>query len=518
MKWKLPFLIALYIMSVVVRIYPAFVSPIPYNYDALLEARAGQFIADHGNLNYPPHVTYNNHHTPVTPFLNAILGAISQMTGVDVMSFLPFIFPFIISLGVFGWFLLAKRVTGRDEIAAFTAIMFALSGTYVLHTTLIWKQALGLALMPFVLYTYKKRNLVSLFLLILMPLVHHYVALLTYLVISYEVIYDLYLKYKEHEIYTKESIEWLIAMIFLWFYLGGYYSMRHFDRLNELAPSGSMWLFISLFVIVYLLTMKLFNSRYRGIKPIYYVIVSLIPILIYVLYFFFPIFPHTPEFNQYTLIFTVGYILLLPIVTMGYAILLLTEHREKKLYTATLAAPMHMILFFFLRGFGLESYVSISRTFDFTDFSWFTGVSTAGYSMKRKIITFGLVFAIIATTTPLTYFSMQAFGVSSYVYGDEYHASQWIHENLGNVIIGSDERLGHIARNSFDINSTYSLPFELANGIKPSTKYWLVSESWEQGAQMRPMPPIKVNVHRMLQENSVIFSSGRTYVVLNNTA
>ena len=239
--------------------------------------------------------------------------------------------------------------------------------------------------------------------------------------------------------------------------------------------------------------------------------------LIYIPYFFFPIFPHTPKFNIYTLFFTIGYMFLLPMVAMGYVILFMTEYKDKKLYTATLAAPIHMILFFFLRGFALESYVSISRTFDFTDFSWFTGVSTAGYSMKRKILAFSLVFVIIATTTPLTYFSMQAFGVSSYVYGDEYNAAEWIHENLGNITIGSDERLGHIARNSFDINSSYMLPYELKNGIKPSSKYWLVSSTWSQGAQMRPMPPIKVNTTKILDDNSVIFSSGRTFVVMNET-
>ncbi len=518
MRWKIAFLIVLYFLSVAVRIYPAFVSPIPYNYDALLEARAGQFIAEHGNLNYPKNVTYNNHHTPVTPFLNALLGAIAQLTGVDVMAFLPFLFPFLVSTGVFGWFLLTKRVTGKDEIAAFTAVMFALSGTYVLHTALIWKQALGMALMPFALYTYRRRNVVSLFLLFLMPLVHHYVALITYLMVSYEIIYGIYLKHKRHEVYDRLDYGWVIAMALLWAYLGAYYAMRHFDRLNELSPSGSMWLFLSLFVLIFILTVKLFQYRYRGVKARYYVLTFLIPLAIYITYFFVPIFPHTPTFNKYTFTFTFGYILLLPLVAMGLVILILTEHEHKKLYLATLVAPLHMILFFFLRGLELESYVSISRTFDFTDFSWHTAVSTAAYSRKRKLAVFAAVFIIVATTTPLTYFSMQAFGVNSFVYGDEYHASQWIKENLGNVSIDSDERIGHVARNSFDINSGYMLPYELEKDIKPMSNYWLVSSTWKQGAQMRPMPPIKVNVDEILEENSVVFSSGRTYVVINGTA
>ena len=176
-----------------------------------------------------------------------------------------------------------------------------------------------------------------------------------------------------------------------------------------------------------------------------------------------------------------------------------------------------MILFFFLQGFDLPSYVFISRTFDFTDFAWFTGVATAIGIRKKKVAVYALVFLMVATTTPMTYFSMEAFGVNSYVYGDEYHASAWIHDYLGNVTIDSDERIGHIARNSFDIPSGYMLPYELEHGLATNSHYWIVSETWNNGAQMRPMPPIKVDVSPILEKNTVLFSSGRTYVVYNGT-
>ncbi len=518
MKGKWLLLTLLYALSVIVRIYPVFVSSMPYNYDALLEARAGQFIADHGNLNYPPGVAYNNHHTPATPFLNALLGMIAQLTGVNVMTFLPYVFPFLSSMGVIGWYLLAKRITGKEEVAIFTGILFALSGTYVLHTALIWKQAIGMAIMPFALYTYKKRNAISIFLLILLPLIHHYVALITYIIITYEVFLDLYLKHHNHLILTREDKMWFLTMFILWAYMTSYYMLRQFDRLSELSPSGDLWLFFSLFVLIYIPTLKLFKLQFRGFKIKYYLLVAIAPITIYVLYFFVSIFPHTPKFNFYTFIFTFGYILLLPLVAMGYVLLLFTDYDDKKLYISTFIAPMHMILFFFLRGLDLESYVSISRTFDFTDFSWFAGTSAATYTLKRKIIVYALVFLVISTTTPLTYYSMQAFGVNSYVYDDEYHAGLWIKTYLGNVTIDSDERIGHIVYNSFDIKSGYMLPYELTHGLPVRSRYWVVSDIWNQCAQLRPMAPVKINVQKLSEENSVIFSSGRTYVLLNNTS
>ncbi len=518
MRGKWLFLIVLFVLSVVVRIYPAFVSPIPYNYDALTDARASQYIANHGNIYFPEDVSYNNNHTPVTPFFNALCGMLSQMTGVDVLKFIPYFFPFIVALGVLGWYLLAKRITKRDEIAALTGIMFALGGTYVLHTTLIWKQAIGMTLMPFILYTFKKRNSVSFFLLILLPLVHHYVALITYLLITYEILYDVYLKHRSHEDLKREDKIWLILLPLLWGYFTSYYTLRHFDRLQELSPGGSLWLFISLFILLYILSIKIFSMRYHGIRFRYYILVSLPPILIYVAYFFFPVFPHTMKFNTYTFIFTFGYIVLLPLITMGFAMLFLTEHKDKKLLLASLTAPMHMILFFFLRGFDLESYTSISRTFDFTDLSYKTAISTSAYKMKYRTTAFAVIFLIIATTTPLTYFSTQAFGVNSFVYGDEYNAAQWLKENMNGTPIDSDDRLGHVAYNAFDISSSYMLPYELQNGIKPERNTWLISSLWKNGGQLRPMAPAKVNVNKILDENSVLFSTGRTYVVLNNTS
>ena len=518
MRGKYIILIALYALSVVVRIYPVFVTPLPYNVDALTDARASHYIADHGNIYYPKNVSYNNYHTPVTPFFNALSGMISQMTGVAVLKFIPYIFPFIVSLGVIGWYLLAKRITKKEEIAILTGIIFALSGTYVHETALIWKQAIGMTLMPFILYTFKKRNSISLFFLSILPLVHHYVALITYMIITYHILYDIYLKNHDHIRFNMEDKLWLGALPVLWIYFGYYYSLRHFDRLQELSPGGSMWLFISIFILLYILSISIFSKRYSAVKFKYYLYVSIPVILFYIIYFFFPIFPHTMMFNTYTFIFTLGYILLLPLITMGLAILFFTEYKNKNLYLSPFIATLHMLLFFFLRGFDFESYASLSRTIDFGDISYNTAISTSAYKMKYKTTAFVLVFLIVASTTPLTYFTMESFGVNFFIQEDEYHAAQWIKEDMKVLNIESDDRLALVAHNGFDINSTHLLPYELDKGIRPTRNVWLVSSSWEYGAQISPMAPVTVNVNSLLNNNSVVFSTGRTFVVLNNTS
>jgi len=518
MKGKWLLLGIIYALAVVMRIYPVFVTPLPFNVDALTDSRASQFIADHGNLNYPPGVTYNNYHTPATPLFNALSGAISQLTGVDVLSFIPYIFPFITSISVIGWYLFTKKVTEREDVALITATFLAISGNFVLATASVWKEAVGLAIMPFALYSYRKRNLVSIFLLAILPLTHHYVALITYLMISYFELYNIYEINKEHRILSRWDLLWPITMGILWAYMAIYYYMRHFDRLSSLSPSGELWLFISLFVLLSLLALRTYGMVYKKIRASYIIALMFIPLIFYTLYFFFPIFPHTMTFNETTFMFTIGYMILLPLISAGIYILLSTRYREKKEFIGILFAPIQMVLFFIFRGFDLMSYTSLGRTAPFLDPASNLSLGVVNQKFKRNLVAFLLIFIILSTTTPIAYHTAEAFGGYTFIYPHELHAAGWIKENFEGENIATDGKLGLVAKDQYDINGSRNLPYSLQKGIKPYNDIWLVGSYWEEGAQMVPMAPIKVNVTKVLEENSVVFSSGRTFVVLNNTS
>ncbi len=517
MRGKWLTLLGIYILSVIVRIYPIFITPVPYNVDALLDSRASQFIATHGNLNFPQGVSYNNHHTPVTILFNALSGAISQLVGIPVLHLIPLIFPFLTSISVLGWYLLSKKITGREEVALMTAAFFAVSGTYVLQTALVWKEAIGFIIMPFSLYAYRKRSAVSIFLLAILPLTHHYVALLTYMILTYSEAYNLYIKYKSHIPLERKDYLWPVAIGALWMYMSAYYSITHFNRLSNLSPSGQMWLFLALFVLLFLSGLRVLNARYKKINLKIVVLISIIPSIIYVTYFFFPVFSHTMLFNGITFAYTFGYILLIPFIATGMYILSTAEHKERRTFISLLLAPIQMILFFMLQGFDPVSYASVSRTYDFLDPSTHTSLATGVYKTKRKALSFAVVFLILATTTPLAYHTTEAFGVTYFIYPDELHAARWIKENFNTTIL-TDDKLGLVAHNGFDINASRNLPYLIKNGFETKEKIWLIGDYWNNGAQMSPMAPISVNVTRILQQNSVLFSSGHTFVVLNNTS
>lgn len=518
MKNKSILLILLFVLSVVIRIFPAFVTPIPYNVDALTDARASQYIGDSGNMQFPENASYNNNHTPVTPLFNSLCAAIYQLTGVKVLIFIPFVFPFITALSVLGWYLLAKRTTGREDIAFITAFLFAVGGTYVLQTALVWKEALGFVIMPITLYTYRRKNTISIFLLSILPLVHHYVALITYLIISYHLIITIYEKYTNHLAVEKEDLLWIVATPLLWLYLIIYYTTNHFNRLNEISPNGTAYLFVSLFILLILGTLKLYTKKYRGIKPVYHLIITVPIMAFYAIYFYRPVFAHTMTFEMTTLVFTLGYIILLPLATTGIAILLLTRYPERKMYFSTLIAPLQMLLFFMLRGLDLESYVLVSRNFDFMDFSYKSSISTTAIKSKHRLLAVAMIIVLISTTTPIAYHTSEAFGVCYFIYPHEYHAAGWIKEHFPNSTIDSDDKLFLVARNGFDIKGSSMLPYEIKEDIKPISNIYLVGDYWNSGAQMSPMAPIKVNVTELLEQNSVVFSSGHTFVLLNNTS
>ncbi len=518
MKGKWLALLIIYALAVTVRIYPIFVTSLPYNVDSLTDSRASQYIADHGNLNYPPGVTYNNYHTPATPLFNVLSGAISQLIGVDVLGFIPYIFPFITSIAVIGWYLFTKKITRREDIALITAAFLAISGNFVLATASVWKEAIGLAIMPFALYAYRKRTPISIFLLTILPLTHHYVALITYLMVSYFEMYNLYERHKEHRSFSILDLIWPISIAALWVYMAIYYSVKHFDRLSSLSPSGDLWLFISLFILLSLASLKTLVMVYKKVRIWHILSIMLIPLIFYTLYFFFPIFPHTMKFNQTTFIFTVGYMVILPLISIGTYILLTTRYENKKEFIGILFAPLQMILFFIFRGFDLMSYTSLGRTSPFLEPASNISLGVANRKFKKLLITFVITFVILSTTTPIAYHTSEAFGGYTFVYPYQLHAASWIKENFEGENISTDGFLGLIAKDQYDINGSRNLPYTLQIGSEPISKIWLVDLYWEDGAQMVPMAPIKVNVTEVLEENSVVFSSGRTFVVLNNTS
>ncbi len=518
MRGKYISLLALYALSVIVRIFPVFVTPLPYNVDAFLDARAAQFIAEHGNMNYPPGVAYNNSHTPITALLLALNAAISQLTGVNVINFLPYLFPFLTSISIFGWYLLTKKITGREEIGIMTAAFFAVSGTYVLTTAQIWKEAIGYILLPFALYAYRKRDALALLLLFALPLTHHYVALMTLLILSYSEFFRFYKKFREHVEFDRRDYFWWVSIILLWVYIKLYYSITGFNRVQELNSSGGLWLYLSLYTILILGGIRALKMRYNGINWKFVIGAMIIPVLFYLGYFLIPIFPHTMMFTEATLLFTLGYMIVLPLFAAGLYLMSSTEYPERTTFLGMLIAPLQMVLFFFLRGLELESYVSLGRNFDFLDGSLYTSLGSVNYMSRRRVLSFIIIFLIFASTTPLAYHSYEAFGVDNFRYPDELHAVEWLKENYGNETISTDDRLGLLAHNAEDLNTSSSLPYALAHGLNPPSKVWLVGSYWENGAQIFPLAPVKTNVTELFQDNSVVFSSGRTYVLLNETS
>ena len=399
-----------------------------------------------------------------------------------------------------------------------TAALFAISGTYVLTTAQVWKEAIGYVLLPFAIYTYRKRNIISLFFLIALPLTHHYVALMTLLMLSYSEFFRAYKKYVEHVEFDREDYLWWLAIILLWIYIKAYYTLTGCNRAEELSSSGGgLWLYLSLYTLLILGGIRALKIRYGGISWKFVIGAMVIPVIFYTGYFFLPIFPHTMMFSRTTMLYTMGYIILLPLFASGIYILVSTEYGERPTFLGMLIAPLQMVLFFFLRGLELESYVSLGRNFDFLDASLYPSVSISGYMQKKRLLAFLIIFLIFASTTPLAYHSYEAFGVDNFRYPDELHAVQWLKENYGNETIGTDDRLGLLAQNAYDLNVSKTLPYALAHGIEPNTHVWLAGSYWEEGAQIFPMAPVKMDMNKMLEDNSVIFSTGRTYVLLNKT-
>jgi len=522
----------LLLAAIIISLQPVRVGMYPYNLDAITDARAAEHIVENGNMNYEEGKWYKeNNHTAPTPVQNALLAGISLIAMEHPLLIGQYFEAFIFAMSILGWSILARKMTGKDFVAVGTAAFLTFFGSYVNVGVSVWKESLGICLMPYIFYLYysecKIKRFLALLSLVVLPLVHHYVALLTYLAFSYTALWELSEKIREHE-EIKMEIILLIYMLALWIYLYFYYTMWSFNRVEYISPMAEAWLLLALFVILSFLGIRLIEHRGsdKGLQTAFFMGTIMTAFLFLIMQQ--PLFPDTVHLGNASQ-FLIGYFFIIPFVAVGVILLARSDWKYKSLYFAILFSPSTMILFGFLRGFDLVSYIITFRTFDFLDFSiCMAFLSGLGYiSKKIKIKKFPykkeaiLAASIVAlmTTTPMFSHTQQVFGVENYVEPWAVSTITYLYENSVNNY-SSDEHMYELGRNFYDMHGNFFLPYVMIYNQTPPSDYLIIRERWIYGAQMYPERPIPIDnatIQKYLNEYDVLYIAGpygdRVYIL-----
>ena len=483
-------LVVILIAAFTTRLLPLSISQYPFNNDSLGESVLASSILDSRNLDVSTGALWYSTHDGATPAMNVVLAFISSVLGTTPLQCAQVLVSVLSVLTVGCVFLLGRQISGdlRGGIASsFAAILM---GTFAFVTGSAWKEMMGIALLVLLLVAYlhrdeRKFRLLMFVLLMLMPLVHHLVALVSLLLVAYLLCWSWVFafanglpkrRHLEDLAVTGIPIVWAVV----------YYSAISFDRISLVSSQLKLIVFgISLVLvsIVAIMVLKMRSHSKRTYAP--FVGGGLMAILSLDYFGFF--FPYTPSvsYAYFFLIASSGFLFALA----WYGTEVIVERRPlfRAVQMALIVSPLSILGYGIAGRFSAVSFQIVYRTFDFVDIFIFLGIGTAFvwlYEHRRKSYTLigFLAVAFLLVSFPFAYASESLLGVRHDTQAYEVDSIRWLSEHVDSPFLETDERIGHIAESTAGMEKHAALPDALKRNVTvtdlPVISICLVEDSW----------------------------------------
>lgn len=483
-------LVVILIAAFTTRLLPLSISQYPFNNDSLGICVLASSILDSRYLDASTGAPWYSTHGGATPAMNVVLAFISSVLGTTPLQCAQVLVSVLSVLTVGCVFLLGRQVSGglRGGIASsFAAIMM---GTFAFVTGSAWKEMMGIALLVLLLVAYLHRDhmkfrLLMFALLMLMPLVHHLVALVALLLVAYLLCWSWVFafanglpkrRHLEDLAVTGTSVVWAVA----------YYSAISFNRISLVSSPSRLAIFGVSFILVSMVAIMVLTMRTHS-KRTYAPFVGGGLIAIVSLDYFGFFFPYTPSatYAYFFLVASSGF--LLALAWYGTEVIMERKPLFRAVQIALIVSPISILGYGLVSGFSPVSFQIVYRTFDFVDIFMFLGIGTAFvwlYEHRRKSYTaIGfLTIAFLLVSFPFAYASESLLGVRHDTQAYEVDSIRWLSEHVDSPFLVSDERIGHIAESTVGIEKHAALPDVLKRNTTvtdlPVIAICLMEDSW----------------------------------------
>ncbi len=531
----------LYLITLIIRWIPLFLSPLPYNIDGFSMAGVADGIISSGHWSVDSSV-YGVAYNQKTPFFPMVLTEFSLITGISPLYVEQYMLPFITASIPPFFFYFVLRFTRNFTASTAAALFLSFNGLFSFLTGSIMKESLGLLLIPVALYLYTVRHDPIYRFLLIMILIFitfdHYRSTLMLnifllLLLSWESVNlfesrKLRMRALALDLLSIPAVGFLSLLYYMWVDMQEYYD-RAFN-INEVT------LFLSVALIWFLIYLRFMKrSRSQVFKPLsrhlldWKVMVLLVAVAAFLLNSRKMVFAGTITTSPVLLEAAAPYVALVILALLGLSLM----QRYKNDYLAMVAAifvgTFIPITYSLVRGLDAFSLEILYRSYNFMDFgtAFSLGVGVAFlYRLSKSrflekgdlrrglpvaLSIFAVVVVLLASTVPLGYDTVELFGVQNVTYDYEVSALDWA-KSANCSGIATDQRLGDIMRDYNNLSHTKSLPWKLKYNRTVDSPYIMLEDSWATwGAQMHPSSPVKVTrekISGLMAERSVIFSSG----------
>lgn len=531
-------LIALYCVALVARLVPLTFSPLPYSTDGFAFARIANGITATGTWRIDA-AGLNNYNEKL-PGFSLVWAAVSMVGGLQPLAHVQAYIAIIASLVVLPAYLLGVKATGRRVVGFSAGLFVALFGSFLLLTSSVSKEAMGLLVFPVIVLLFHERadprkRALAVVLLLFLPFLHPLTTLLTLGMVASLVV----LTHRPALSRGRFSLRALAVDVMTGPALAvaaiAYYVTVNLQFLSDLFAPDAFVLFlaIALLLTAIIASMARPAKRRIGRRLVTPVSRAILPPVIAVAVL---------VANARTSIFTgvlgtqPAFLWILPAIAVvaalavvGYQMVRRTSNRANDLIVSMLIAPVALILFGFFRGLDPQSLVIVYRSVDFWDYALavLVGVAVAAAwkalrprRYARAALAMGLL-AVLLATTPMAWNTQAVFGVQNTTTPEEFRALAVL-SSFGARNVTTDEHLAEVGASWFGYRANGTLPLTLrSNGSVAGSDYAIVLERWTTvGAQLHPAPNLVLSwdtIRSFLEANRVVSVFGlpgdRVFVV-----
>jgi hypothetical protein len=483
------FLIIL-IAAFVTRLLPLAISQYPFNNDSVTECTLASGILSSRHLDMSAGMSWFSTHSGATPAMNAVLAFISSVFGTAPLQCAQ-VFAAVLSVLTVGCvFLLCRLISGsfRGGIAgSFAAVLM---GTFVFTTGSAWKEMMGISLLVLLLVAYVSRNRMEfrallLLVLVLIPLVHHLVALVALLSVAYLLCWSWFFALA-NGLPKRKPLEDLVVVVTPIVWASVYYSVISFDRISLVSSPIKLFIFCVSFILVSLIAILVLSMKTHS-KWTFAPFVGAGLIAIVSLDYFGYFFRYTPSASHVYFFLVAASGFLFAMAWYGAEVILERRPVYRAVQVALIVSPLSILGYGLLGGASFVSFQIVYRTFDFVDIFVFLGIGTAFVWLherhRRLYTTFGFItIAFLLLSFPFAYASGPLLGVRHDTQAYEVDSVRWLSEHLDSPILESDERLGHIAEGTVGIVKRPALPSAMVHNVTvqglPVGAVCLMEDSW----------------------------------------
>jgi hypothetical protein len=340
------------------------------------------------------------------------------------------------------------------------------------------------------LVAYVRRNRVEfrallLLALMIMPLVHHLVALVALLLVAYLLCWSWFFALA-NGLPKRKNLDDLAVVATPIVWAAVYYSVISFDRISLVSSPIKLIIFCVSFILVSLVAVVVLSKRTHS-RWTFAPFVGGGLIVFLSLDYFGYLFRYTPSASHFYFFLVASSGLLLAVAWYGAEVIIERRPVYRAVQVALIVSPLSILGYGMLSGFSSVSFQIVYRTFDFVDIFMFLGIGTALvwlYERRRRLYTIlgFITIASLLVSFPFGYASGPLLGVRHDTQAYEVDSIRWLSEHLDSPILVSDERLGHIAEGTVGIVKRPALPGALMRNITvpnlPVGAICLVEDSW----------------------------------------